>query len=397
MSTPAATQPGVVCDLVLLSWNHLEETQPCLESLLATTRVPCRLLIVDNGSAEAVRAFLAAVKPRGAITEIVVLQNETNEGFPRGMNRGIEASLAPYVCLLNNDLRFTIGWLQELIDVARAHADVGVVNPTSSTFGNYPPRGMSLQQYADGLRRFHGDYTEVGMCIGFCMLITREVLKRIGGLNEEVERIFFEDEDFCMRAQRAGYRCVVAKGAYVYHAEHQTVSKMPEREALFARNQRWCHERWGRWVRVAWPRFEPVVPGSPELRAWLERLLKAARRRTHVYVFCPTPRGVDKAALFRSVRLIPHADIHWHPVPRRLARWAALGGILKRRKKPYDVVVSPDTAWGRRLQGLRWWHRATVVPESDEAALTAEWQRRARIGLAQHEAQPTGPEARLST
>ncbi len=174
-----------VCDLVLLSWNHLEETKPCLESLLASTRVPCRLFIVDNGSEQDVRAFLATVRPQGAIKDVVVLQNEQNEGFPRGMNRGIHASTAPYVCLLNNDLRFTAGWLQEMIEIAQANPTVGVMNPTSSTFGNYPPRGVSLQAYADRLRSFRGQYTEVGMCIGFCMLVKREVLDRIGGLNEE--------------------------------------------------------------------------------------------------------------------------------------------------------------------------------------------------------------------
>ena len=43
------------CDLILLSWNQWEETQPCLESLFACTDVPCRLFIVDNGSEPAVR------------------------------------------------------------------------------------------------------------------------------------------------------------------------------------------------------------------------------------------------------------------------------------------------------------------------------------------------------
>ncbi|MBI3082933.1 MAG: glycosyltransferase [Candidatus Omnitrophica bacterium] len=131
-----------VCDLVLLSWNHLEETRPCLETLFASTGVPCRLLIVDNGSEPEVRAFLRTVTPRGHITEVTLLQNEQNEGFPKGMNRGIQASTAPFVCLLNNDLLFTKGWLEELIDVAGTHREIGVVNPSSSTLGNRPSRGQ---------------------------------------------------------------------------------------------------------------------------------------------------------------------------------------------------------------------------------------------------------------
>ncbi len=353
----------------------MEQTRPCLETLFRTTQTPCRLLIVDNGSEPGVRAFLAGVKPQGAIQEVVLLQNASNEGFPRGMNRGIRASVAPFVCLLNNDLRFTTGWLEEMLEVARANPSVGVINPVSNTFGNVQPFGVSLEGYAERLRERRGQFTEVGMCIGFCFLVKRQVLDRLGGLAEEVERIFFEDEDFSVRAQRAGFQCVVAHAAYVFHAEHQTVRKMPEREAVFAKNQRWCHARWGRWVRMAWPRFTPVTAGSDELRRWLEELLGWARRRTHVYVYCPMPGRMTRDALFRSVGLVPHADVVWRPISAAGARWAAAGHILKRRKKRFDIIVAPEERWGRALDRLGWVHRARVVPAAHAEELEAQWER----------------------
>lgn len=369
----------VICDLVLLSWNHLEETKPCLESLFERTTVPSRLFIIDNGSEPGVREFLRTVKPAGAIREVTFLQNETNEGFPRGMNRGIRASSSPYVCLLNNDLRFSRGWLQEMVAVAGANPAIGVVNPASSTFGDHPPRGMSLQAYADSRHQASaGQYVEVGMCIGFCMLITRPALDKLIGLSEEVERIFFEDEDFCMRAQQAGFRCVVADGAYVYHAEHKTVRKMPEREALFARNRHWCEERWGRRLRIAWPRFTPAAPGSRELHEWLIRLIGWARRRNLIYVYSPLPPGISSRELFQSVGLIPHADIMWHRVPSAAATLASAGCILKRRKKPFDLIAAPSVGWGRSLERLRWWHHADVVLQTDETRLETLWKRKSR-------------------
>jgi hypothetical protein len=248
-----------------------------------------------------------------------------------------------------------------------------VVNPTSNTFGNVPPTGVSLDAYAERLRALRGQFTEVGMCIGFCFLVKREVLNQLGGLSEEVERIFFEDEDFSVRAQQAGFQCVVAHGAYVFHAEHQTVRKMPEREAVFSKNQRWCHAKWGRWVRMAWPRFTPVAPGSDELRRWLEELLRWARRRTHVYVYCPLPARMTRDALFRSVGLVPHADIQWHAIAPSWARWAAAGRILKRRKKRFDIIVAPDERWRLALERLAWWHRARVVPADHTEELQASW------------------------
>lgn len=367
-----------VCDLVLLSWNHLEETRPCLESLFRTTEVPSRLFIVDNGSEPHVREFLQAVRPAGAIQEVQLIQNETNEGFPLGMNRGIRAARAPYVCLLNNDLRFTLGWLSKMIEVAETHPEIGVLNPSSSTFGDVPPRGVSLDEYAQVLEAKRGWYVEVGMCIGFCMLITRQVLERVGLLSEQVERIFFEDEDFCMRAQQAGYQCVLVSGSYVYHAEHKTVRKMPEREALFARNQRWCHEKWGRWLRIAWPQFATLRPGTPELRRWLEQLIRWARRRTHVYAYCALSASLPKEAWFRSVGLIPHADIHWHAMPGRLTRVAAGMAILKRRKKRFDAIIAPEERWAAVMRHLSWAHRSRVIPLSDTEALEQLWQTRPR-------------------
>lgn len=368
----------VQCDLVLLSWNHLDETQPCLETLFASTTVPSRLFIVDNGSDPSVRQFLASVKPQGHIREVTLLQNEKNEGFPKGMNRGIQASSAPYVCLLNNDLRFTDGWLEEMIAITRKDPSAGVVNPASSTFGEYPAEGQSPQDYAAHRSSRKGEYTEVGMCIGFCMLIARAVIQKIGGLTEEVNRIFFEDEDYCVRSQRAGFRCVVAEGAYVYHAEHKTIKKMPEREALFSGNQQLIHQKWGRWVRVAWPRFKTIRPGSDELRTWLVRLQSWARNRVHIYAYCPLPKGFTGRQLFESVGLVAHADVRWYPVPAGISGLAALTRILMRQKKRFDIIVAPDKAWAGAAKAFGWLHKAPVVMEADQESLESLWKQKSQ-------------------
>jgi hypothetical protein len=129
---------------------------------------------------------------------------------------------------------------------------------------------------------------------------------------------------------------------------------------------------------VAWPRFEPVEPGSEELRQWLERLLAWTRRRIHVYVYYPTPPRMTKESLFRSVGLVPHADIHWYTIPKPFASVTALGSILKRRKKPFDLIVAPEARWARLANGWRWWHRAHVIPESDDAQLANRWKETSR-------------------
>ena len=176
-----------------------------------------------------------------------------------------------------------------------------------------------------------------------------------------------------MSAQAAGFRCVVVQGAYVYHAEHRSVKGVPERERLFQRNRQWCEAKWGRWLRIACPRFTAIQPGTPELRTWLEQLVSLARARAYAYVYCPTPSGMTKDALFRSVGLVPHADVLWHAMPASLARMRAAVAILTRRKKRFDIIIAPDSRWAAAMRALRWLHKARVVPLSDTTAWEQVW------------------------
>ena len=80
-------------------------------------------------------------------------------------------SVAPYVCLLNNDAITTNGWLSEMIRVAEASWSIGLVNPSSNTMGQKPDKGLSLEGYAVSIKKQPGAWEEIGSAIGFCMLI----------------------------------------------------------------------------------------------------------------------------------------------------------------------------------------------------------------------------------
>ena len=102
-----------------------------------------------------------------------------------------------------------------------------------------------------------------------------------------------------------------------------------------------------------------------------------------VYAYCPLIHSMSPEALFRSVGLTPHADVHWRwlPLSLSLAKVAALALIVQRRKKPFDIITSPDFRWGRWLKRLQWLHRADVVPATDDTALTLAWTQRSHSPL----------------
>ena len=209
----------VKCDLVLLSFNNLALLKKCVESIMHCTDIPSRLIIVDNGSTEAgLREYLTALID-GKSVQIKVIFNRLNEGFARGMNKGMEASRAPSVCILNNDIVVTGGWLAEMIKVAGSEAEIGIVNPSSNNFGLRFKKDTTLEEFAHELRKQSGRWVEMNACVGFCMLIKREMIKNIGYLNDKYGYAYFEDTDYSRRAQANGYKCVMAKVCYVYHAE----------------------------------------------------------------------------------------------------------------------------------------------------------------------------------
>ena len=159
--------PEPICDIVIPIWNQPELTQRCLESITACTAEPVRLLLIDNGSEPPTRDLLDRFRAEGRIpTEI--LRNTANLGFIKAVNQGIRSARAPWVCLLNNDTLVTQSWLTELLKVAQADPRIGLVNPTSNSLG-FQPGKLSPEEYAAGLRRESGRWTELSIALGFCL------------------------------------------------------------------------------------------------------------------------------------------------------------------------------------------------------------------------------------
>ena len=102
--------------MIVLSWNRLDITKNFVESFWSNTSVSSRLIIIDNASSDGTIEYLSSLKDSSNRT-LKIIFNKENKGFAGGMNQGIAISDAPYVCLANNDLLFTKGWLEEIINI----------------------------------------------------------------------------------------------------------------------------------------------------------------------------------------------------------------------------------------------------------------------------------------
>ena len=83
----------------------------------------------------------------------------------------------------------------------------------------------------------------------FCVAMRRDLWERVGPLDEQFEFGMFEDEDYAMRVQAAGYRVDCAEDSFVHHFGQASLGKLAatdEYGPLFHANRKRWEEKWGR-------------------------------------------------------------------------------------------------------------------------------------------------------
>lgn len=332
------------CDIIIPVWNQLAFTKDCIESIVNCTCGDFGVIIVDNASEDETKSYLESVKASGELP-LILIRNEENLGFIKAVNQGISASKAPLVCLLNNDTIVTKDWLREMSDIANISPDIGVVNPSSNNLGQRPASGEPVEKYAEKIRLNSGQCTELGAAIGFCMLIKREVIDKIGMLDEIYGMGNFEDTDFSRKAVKEGYRCVRACGAYVYHRESSSFGKVKSFNDDFNRNKAIFEFRWGKPLRIAYvlDRYDGNIIKKLEADS-----VRLARSGNWVSFFV------------RDDMIIPdHSNIKKiGPVKGNFYLNTTLKILTK--KKRFGEIFVGEEKFGRLLEALKFIHKAKV-------------------------------------
>lgn len=213
--------------IVIPAFNQAEITRQCVASIVANTVHPYQVILVDNGSDPPLALSFSGQE------KVRVVRSETNLGFAAGVNLGL-AQAAGDVVLLNNDTLVPEGWLLRLHAVLHDAPDIGAVGPMSNQVsGSQLIPGLTfssqdeINRFARQRREAFGDaIRNVARLVGFCMLIRGEVVRKVGVFDEQFATGNFEDDDYCVRILRAGYRLCVDEGSFVFHYGSQTFQAM---------------------------------------------------------------------------------------------------------------------------------------------------------------------------
>ncbi len=228
--------------IIIVDYNARDYTLNCLESLVGQKAAGYNFtaLVVDNGSKV---PFKLPKRLQNPLIEII--RSNSNLGFTGGNNLGIYYSIekynSEYILLLNNDTVVSEDFLRNMLKCAEEMPRAGVISPKIyfSPGAEYHQNSYKREErgkifwYAGGaldwphLVAFHRgvdefDYGQFDnqqhsdFATGCAMLISREVLEKIGTLDKRYF-LYLEDVDFSMRVHKAGYEIGFCPDAVVWH------------------------------------------------------------------------------------------------------------------------------------------------------------------------------------
>ena len=216
--------------VLVLSHNKRAETLRCLDSVARLSYRPLDVVVVDNGSSDGSADAVALAHP-----EAHVVRSPVNLGAAGGRNLGIrtieERFAYAYILFLDDDTVVDERLADHLVAALRSDPAAGLATPKAYRLGE---RGVIASAGGMHVRLGRGWIVDVGAgeaddgrfdqsggvdsCVGFAVLVRRDVLRAIGGFNEAFNPYGWEEVDFSLRARDAGFSIRYAPAAVAYHA-----------------------------------------------------------------------------------------------------------------------------------------------------------------------------------
>jgi GT2 family glycosyltransferase len=270
---PLPPDPPLV-SIIIPTKDGISLLRPCVESIFAKTTYPnYEVLIVDNNSRErATIEYFEELARRVSTVRVLPFKGAFN--YSAVNNFAVSEARGSITALLNNDIVvITPGWLEEMVSHA-IRPEIGAV-------------GAKLL-YPDGSLQHGGVITGLGGCAGHaqkhlaprepgyfsravvvhnvsavtgaCLVVERKIYEQVGGLDEIHLAVSFNDIDFCLKIQQAGYRNVWTPFAEMFH--YESASRGPEdTRRKIARHHREVATMQQRWGATLWqdPSYSPAL------------------------------------------------------------------------------------------------------------------------------------------
>lgn len=231
---------------IIVSYNSRDYIPSCLESLLAQDRGSHELeiLVIDNDSSDDSVKHITQKFPSAQL-----IRHPTNMGYAGGNNTGLIRALdtgADFAWVINPDLTLAPDALKNFLEASTQHTHDGIFGgkiyfAPGHEFhkDRYTPQQLGhVIWFAGGVmdwRNLIGSHrgvnevdqeqynynVETDYIAGTCMFIKRRVLEEVG-LFDPKYFLYYEENDFCQRAKRRGFKCIFLYKPTAWHANAQS-------------------------------------------------------------------------------------------------------------------------------------------------------------------------------
>jgi N-acetylglucosaminyl-diphospho-decaprenol L-rhamnosyltransferase len=264
---------------VIVTWNSADAIERCLAALPAASgRLRWEAIVHDNLSGDD-----TVEKVTSSPSAVRLIAADSNLGFAGGINSAVAAAGGRHLLLLNPDCELDPGALEVLVGYLDANPSAGAVAPLLIGEDGEVQRDFQLRRLPT-LARLAGEILLVGKLFpssaviadfrcrdlditspgpveqpaAAALLIRREVLERVGALDESFFPAWFEDVDLCRRFAGEGIRIDLVPAARALHRGGASLDHIPFREftAIWYRNLFRYVQKW-------------FTPGETELVRWM--------------------------------------------------------------------------------------------------------------------------------
>lgn len=245
--------------LIIPTRNGVDLLRQCIESILEkTVYAPYEIIIVDNGSDDP--ATLRYLKELSAHPAISILRDGRAFNYSALNNAAVGISNGTIIGLINNDIEvISPDWLTEMVSMA-VRPEIGAVGARLW----YPDDtlqhggvilglgGLAAHSHTRLPRNNPGYVGRAAVIQNFsavtaaCLLVRKELYWQVGGLNERDLVVAYNDVDFCLKLDAAGYRNIWTPYAELYHHESATrgPDTAPDKIERFRREQEYIKRTW---------------------------------------------------------------------------------------------------------------------------------------------------------
>ncbi len=238
-------------NIIIVTFNNLKYTKACFLSILAFSKYPnCEIVVIDNNSTDGTKDYLLELSKK--YPNVKVILNKKNRGFAAGCNQGIKKSSGDYLIFLNNDTIITPNWIRGLIKYLD-DKKVGLVGPVTNFMWNHQEIDINYRSLKSMLNKSE-NYTKanknrifkVDNLAFFCIAARKEVVGEIGDLDERFKIGMFEDDDYCLRVKKAGYKIICVHDVFIHHFGQISLLSLGSREykKIFNENKEKFEKKW---------------------------------------------------------------------------------------------------------------------------------------------------------